>query len=101
MRHIANAQYPTGIAQDDFFCHLAGPVAPTGKAIVQWVRCINAIKRQHHLNLATLAAVILLVPYLEQDWVVHLIGLLMPAEVLALDSLFAGCFLRGRNSGHL
>ena len=23
--------------QDDFFCHLAGLVAPTGKAIVHWI----------------------------------------------------------------
>ena len=32
--------------QNDFFCHLAGPVAPTGKAIVHWIGCINAIKRK-------------------------------------------------------
>ena len=31
--------------QDDFFCRLVGPVAPTGKAIVHWIGCINAIKR--------------------------------------------------------
>ena len=30
--------------QNDFFCRLAGPVAPTGKAIVHWIGCINAIK---------------------------------------------------------
>ena len=30
--------------QDVFFWHLAGPVAPTGKAIVHWIGCINAIK---------------------------------------------------------
>ena len=30
--------------QDIFFWRLAGPVAPTGKAIVHWIGCINAIK---------------------------------------------------------
>ena len=30
--------------QNDFFCRLVGPVAPTGKAIVHWIGCINAIK---------------------------------------------------------
>ena len=29
--------------QDVFFWRLAGPVAPTGKAIVYWIGCINAI----------------------------------------------------------
>ena len=29
--------------QDVFFWRLAGPVAPTGKAIVHWIGCINAI----------------------------------------------------------
>ena len=32
------------LIQNDFFCRLAGPVAPTGKAIVHWIGCINAIK---------------------------------------------------------
>ena len=32
--------------QDVFFWRLAGPVAPTGKAIVHWIGCINAIKFQ-------------------------------------------------------
>ena len=49
MRHLANAHYVTGPAginyiQDVFFWRLAGPVAPTGKAIVHWIGCINAIK---------------------------------------------------------
>ena len=50
MCHLANALYKTRacswITQDNFFCCLAGPVAPTGnlKAIVHWVRSINAIK---------------------------------------------------------
>ena len=30
--------------QDVFFWRLAGPVAPTGKAIDHWIGCINAIK---------------------------------------------------------
>ena len=30
--------------QDVFFWRLAGPVMPTGKAIVHWIGCINAIK---------------------------------------------------------
>ena len=30
--------------QDVFFWRLAGPVAPTSKAIVHWIGCINAIK---------------------------------------------------------
>ena len=30
--------------QDVFFWRLAGPVVPTGKAIVHWIGCINAIK---------------------------------------------------------
>ena len=30
--------------QDVFFWRLAAPVAPTGKAIVHWIVCINAIK---------------------------------------------------------
>ena len=30
--------------QDIFFWRLAGPVAPTGKAIVHWIGCVNAIK---------------------------------------------------------
>ena len=30
--------------QDVFFWRLAGPIAPTGKAIVHWIGCINAIK---------------------------------------------------------
>ena len=33
--------------QDVFFWRLAGPVAPTGKAIVHWIGCINAIKSPH------------------------------------------------------
>ena len=37
--------------QDDFFCHLAGPVAPTGKAIVHWIGCINAIKTNIRKNI--------------------------------------------------
>ena len=32
------------ITQYGFFCHFAGPVAPTGIAIVYWVGCIKAIK---------------------------------------------------------
>ena len=47
MRHLANAHSVTGPAgsiQDVFFWRLAGPVAPTGKAIVHWIGCINAIK---------------------------------------------------------
>ena len=38
--------------QDGFFCHLAGPVTPTGKAIVHWIGCTNAIK--NHLSVAIL-----------------------------------------------
>ena len=37
MRHLANIQ-------DVFFWRLAGPVAPTGKAIVHWIGCSIAIK---------------------------------------------------------
>ena len=33
--------------QDVFFWRLAGPVAPTGKAIVHWIGCINAIKMKN------------------------------------------------------
>ena len=29
--------------QDDFFCHLAGLVAPTGKAIVHWITYKNLL----------------------------------------------------------
>ena len=36
--------------QNDFFCRLAGPVAPTGKAIVHWIGCINAIKKGIQIN---------------------------------------------------
>ena len=35
---------PDRSIQDVFFWRLAGPVAPTGKAIVHWIACINAIK---------------------------------------------------------
>ena len=39
-RHLANVHsgpvLPVFI-QNDFFCRLAGPVAPTGKAIVHWI----------------------------------------------------------------
>ena len=37
MRQLVNAQ-------DGFFCHLAGPVAPTGIAYVHELGYINAIK---------------------------------------------------------
>ena len=33
------------ITHHSFFCHLAGPFAPTGMETVHWVRCINAIKK--------------------------------------------------------
>ena len=36
--------------QDVFFWCLAGPVAPTGKAVVHWNGCINAIKWFLHLE---------------------------------------------------
>ena len=47
MRHMANAQYWTGlpvIIQDDFSCHLAGWSVLTSVATVHWVGCINEIK---------------------------------------------------------
>ena len=48
MRHLANAHSVTGpagsIYRTSFFWRLAGPVAPTGKAIVHWIGCINTIK---------------------------------------------------------
>ena len=39
--------------QNDFFCRLAGPVAPTGKAIVHWIGCINAIKTKVSFGLCS------------------------------------------------
>ena len=39
--------------QNDFFCRLAGPVAPTGKAIVHWIGCINAIKNIFYENIVS------------------------------------------------
>ena len=48
MRQLANALSVTGppgsIYRNVLFWHLAGPVAPTSKAIVHWIGCINAIK---------------------------------------------------------
>ena len=46
-RHLANVHTvtgPAGILYRMTFCRLAGLVAPTGKAIVHWIGCINAIK---------------------------------------------------------
>ena len=39
-RHLANVHSDWScryFIQNDFFCRLAGPVAPTGKAIVHWI----------------------------------------------------------------
>ena len=48
MRHLANAHSVTGLAisiyRTSFSGILAVPVAPTCKAIVHWIGCINAIK---------------------------------------------------------
>ena len=38
---------------NDFFCRLAGRSAPTGKAIVHWIGCINAIKLQVKKSIVT------------------------------------------------
>ena len=43
-------QFCQWISQDGFFCHLVGPVVPTGIANVHWVRCINAIKLIYTFN---------------------------------------------------
>ena len=47
MRHLANAHSMTGPASDIYrmsFSGIWGPDALTGKAIVHWIGCINAIK---------------------------------------------------------
>ena len=44
VRHLANAQYMTGLASGDterLFCRLAGQSVPTRLALVRWVRCIT------------------------------------------------------------
>ena len=56
MHHLENAHSMTGpagsiyIIQDVFFWRLAGPVTPTGKAIVHWIGCINAVKLVFQLH---------------------------------------------------
>ena len=68
MRHLANAHsvtVPAGSIYRTLFWRLAGLVALTGKAIVHWIGCINAIKVsfkgrfKHNLTLTGLPFVVL------------------------------------------
>ena len=46
MRHLVNAHSVTGQVVYTGRLFLAGPVVPTGKAMVHWIGCINAIPYQ-------------------------------------------------------